>query len=146
MDQEVVEFFLEHGPHSGRECLQIPNSKSITDSAHSGPQPANSVAGSSGSVTGWAGIIKVDGTSYTWMGNPGATSATQMSFEYTSTRSTFILDVVGKVSMNVTFLSPVTPSDLKRQSVIGSYLHVTVAASDGSSHSVQLYADTSAGE
>jgi len=47
--------------------------------------------------------------------------------------------------MNATFLSPITPTDLKRQSVIGSYLSVTVAAIDGATHSVQLYADTSAG-
>ena len=72
-------------------------------------------------------------------------SVTQTSFEYTSTTSTFIMNVAGKVSMNVTFLSPVTPNDLRRQSAIGSYLSVTVAAIDGGSHSVQLYADTSAG-
>jgi len=31
-----------------------------------------------------------------------------------------------------------------RQSIIGSYLDVTVASIDGNTHSVQLYADTSA--
>ena len=72
-------------------------------------------------------------------------SVDQTSFEYTSSRSTFIMNVAGKVSMNVTFLSPLTPKDLKRQSVTGSYLSVTVAAIDGASHSVQLYTDTSAG-
>lgn len=72
-------------------------------------------------------------------------SVTQTSFEYTSTRSTFTMNVAGKISMNVTFLSPITPMDLQRQSVIGSYLRVTVAAIDGGTHSVQLYADTSAG-
>lgn len=72
-------------------------------------------------------------------------SITQESFEYTSTRSTFIMNVNGQVSMNVTFLSPVNPADLQRQSIIGSYLYVNVASIDGGSHSVQLYADTSAG-
>lgn len=72
-------------------------------------------------------------------------SVTQTSFEYTSTRSTFIMNVAGKISMNVTFLSPVTPKDIRRQSIIGSYLSVMVAAIDGGSHSVRLYADTSAG-
>jgi hypothetical protein len=71
-------------------------------------------------------------------------SVTQTSFEYTSQRSTFIMNVAGKISMNVTFLSPLTPADLKRQSIIGSYLDVTVASIDGATHSVQLYADTSA--
>jgi hypothetical protein len=46
-------------------------------------------------------------------------SVTQTSFEYTSTRSTFIMNVADKVSMNVTFLSPITPKDIRRQSVIG---------------------------
>lgn len=72
-------------------------------------------------------------------------AVTQQSFEYTSQRSTFIMDVAGKVSMNVTFLSPLSPTDLKRQSIIGSYLSVTVAATDGATHSVQLYSDTSGG-
>ena len=72
-------------------------------------------------------------------------SVTQESFEFTSLRSTFIMNVAGVVSMNVTFLSPVTPKDLMRQSIIGSYLSVTVASIDGGTHSVQLYADTTAG-
>lgn len=95
-------------------------------------------------------MIKVDDSSYVWMGNPSVNGETpesveQTDFEYTSTRSTFIMNVAGKVSMNVTFLSPITPSDIQKQSVIGSYLHVTVASIDGSTHAVQLYADTSAG-
>ncbi|KAF4625758.1 hypothetical protein G7Y89_g12403 [Cudoniella acicularis] len=113
-----------------------------------GPQPGP-VAGPNGAVTGWAGLIKVDGTSYTWMGAPQVdgnfpTNVAQTSFEYTSERSTFIMNVASKVSMNVTFLNPVTPKDLKRQSIIGTYLEVTVASMDGATHSVQLYADTSA--
>lgn len=70
---------------------------------------------------------------------------TQDFFEYTSQRSTFIMNVAGKVTMNVTFLSPLTPKDLKRQSIIGTYLSVTVVSRDGANHDVQLYTDTSAG-
>jgi len=55
------------------------------------------------------------------------------------------MNVAGKVSMNVTFISPVTPTDLKRQSIVGTYLSVTVVAVDGATHAVQLYADTSGG-
>lgn len=72
-------------------------------------------------------------------------SVTQDHMEYTSTRSTFLMTVAGKVSMNVTFLSPLTPDDLRRQSVIGSYLYVSVKSLDGATHAVQLYCDTSAG-
>lgn len=114
-----------------------------------GPQPGP-VAGTNGAVTGWAGLIKVDGTSYTWMGAPLVngvfpTLVSQDSFEYTSQRSTFIMNVAGKVTMNVTFISPVTPTDLQRMSIIGTYLCLSVVSRDGATHSVQLYADTSAG-
>ncbi|KUJ19273.1 DUF1793-domain-containing protein [Mollisia scopiformis] len=113
-----------------------------------GPQPGP-VAGPNGAVTGWAGLIKVDGTSYTWMGAPvvngvAPTLVSQDSFEYTSQRSTFIMNVAGKVTMNVTFISPVTPTDLKKMSIIGTYLSISVVSRDGATHSVQLYADTSA--
>ncbi|KAI0998793.1 Glutaminase A [Podosphaera aphanis] len=97
-----------------------------------------------GAITGWAGLIKVDGISFTWMGVTGATSVVQESLEYTSTRSTFIMNVVGKISLNVTFISPINPSDYKRQSIIGTYLDLTVVSVDGKNHSVQLYADISA--
>ena len=72
------------------------------------------------------------------------TSVSQTSLSYTSTRSIFTMDVAGKVQMNITFLSPVTPDDLKRQSLVFSYLHVDVESSDGAPHDVQLYADASA--
>lgn len=115
-----------------------------------GPQPGP-VAGTNGAVTGWAGLIKVDGTSYTWMGAPvvngvAPTLVSQDSFEYTSQRSTFMMNVAGKVTMNVTFISPVTPTDLQKMSIIGTYLSVSIVSRDGATHSVQLYADTSAGK
>ena len=80
------------------------------------------------------------------MGNPGPQSVTQTAFEYTSTKSIFTMDVGGKVEMKITFISPVTPEDRKRQSLIFSYLDVQVTSSDGASHDVQLYTDISAGE
>ncbi|KAG4438672.1 hypothetical protein IFR05_005853 [Cadophora sp. M221] len=113
-----------------------------------GSQPGP-VAGRNGAVTAWVGFIIIDGTSYTWMGNAYVNGAapplvTQDSFEYTSQRSTFIMNVAGKITMNVTFLSPLTPTDIKRQSIIGTYLSVTVVSRDGTNHNVKLYADTSA--
>jgi hypothetical protein len=81
----------------------------------------------------------------TWMGAPsGPAVANQTSFEYTSTRSIFTLSVDGKVGMNVTFLSPVEPTDLKRQSIPASYMNVEVFSIDGAEHKVQLYSDVSA--
>jgi len=90
-------------------------------------------------------MIRVDGEVYTWMGIPGSRLVTQTSYQYTSTKSIFTMDVGGVVEMNITFLSPVTPDDLKRQSLSFSYLHVDVSSTDGKSHNVQLYSDISAG-
>ncbi|KAI1380637.1 glutaminase A [Hypoxylon crocopeplum] len=96
-------------------------------------------------ITGWAGFVRVDGTAYNWLGAPpGADLVDQTEFSYTSTRSTFVMNVGDKIEMNVTFLSPVTPSDLRRQSLVFSYLEVGVHSLDGASHDVQLYADVSA--
>lgn len=101
-----------------------------------------------GQILGWTGLIRVDNTSYTWMGAPAPlpTVVTQTSFEYTSTRSTFVMEVAGLVEMNITFLSPVTPTDLKRQSLTFSYVDVSVTSTDGAAHDVQLYTDVTAGK
>ena len=56
------------------------------------------------------------------------------------------MDVDGKVSMNITFLSPVFPTDEQRQSLAFSYLNVDVESADGAAHDVQLYTDISAGK
>jgi hypothetical protein len=55
------------------------------------------------------------------------------------------MNVENKIEMKITFLSPVTPSDLKRQSLVFSYLNVDVSSLDGKTHDVKVYADISAG-
>lgn len=95
-------------------------------------------------VTGWCGLIRVDGVAYTWMGLPGTTTVNQTALEYTSTKSIFTMNVAGAVEMNITFMSPITPNDLKRQSLVFSYLNVEVNSLDGKEHDVQVYADISA--
>ncbi|TGJ82139.1 hypothetical protein E0Z10_g6633 [Xylaria hypoxylon] len=95
-------------------------------------------------ITAWTGMIRVDGTTYQWMGAvSNSQNVNQTEFSYTSTRSNFVMNVGGQVEMNITFLSPVTPNDLKRQSLTFSYLDVGVHSLDGASHDVQLYADVS---
>jgi hypothetical protein len=71
-------------------------------------------------------------------------SANQTGYEYTSTRSIFTIEVNNKVSLKVTFLSPLTPKDLRRQSLVFSYMNVDVSSLDGSGHDVQIYTDVSA--
>lgn len=70
-----------------------------------------------GQVTAWTGFIRVDGVTYTWMGAPpNGQTVTQTAYSYTSTRSIFTMLVDNKVQMTITFLSPITPEDQKRQS------------------------------
>ncbi|WPV23828.1 Glutaminase A [Fulvia fulva] len=97
-----------------------------------------------GQVTGWAGMIRVDNSTYTWMGNPpNSVFVNQTSFQYTSTQSIFTMQA-GPVQMVITFLSSVTPDDLLRSSLPFTYMNVDVHATDGKTHNVQLYSDISA--
>jgi hypothetical protein len=81
------------------------------------------------------------------MGNPNPLPpvADQTAFTYTSTRSTFEFDVGGLLSLEVEFLSPISPTDLLRQSAPVSYMSVSVVSKDGIEHDVQIYTDVSAG-
>ncbi|KAL1842223.1 hypothetical protein VTJ49DRAFT_5835 [Mycothermus thermophilus] len=95
-----------------------------------------------GGTLGWQGLIAVDEVTYNWMGSwPGPQLADQTSVEYTSTKSIFTLDVAGKVTLTVTFLSPVYPHDMARQSQQFSYVVVSAKSADGVEHSVQVYMD-----
>ncbi|KAJ5114781.1 hypothetical protein NUU61_000540 [Penicillium alfredii] len=95
-------------------------------------------------ITGWTGLIRVDGKVYTWMGLPGSKTVDQTAYEFTSTKSIFTMNVDGALEMNITFLSPLTPKDLRRQSLVFSYLNVEVSSLDGKEHDVQVYSDISA--
>lgn len=99
-----------------------------------------------GQIVGWAGYIKVDGVAYNFLGAPnvaGAQKAVQKSLQFTSTQSVFVM-TAGPVDLTATFLSPVEPNDLVKQSTPFSYLSLTAASTDGKSHSVQVYTDISA--
>ncbi|KAJ0109163.1 hypothetical protein J7T55_002355 [Diaporthe amygdali] len=97
-----------------------------------------------GQITGWQGFVAVDGAVYNWMGAaPGPAVANQTSATYSSTNTVFTFDVEGKVTLKATFLSPIYPDDLVKQSLQHSYVDVTAVSADGASHSVQVYFDTS---
>lgn len=78
-------------------------------------------------------------------GAPGPALVDQVSVEYTSTKSIFTFDVAGKVTLTVTFLSPVYPDDMARQSQQFSYVSAKAKSADGNPHSVQVYMDVSGG-
>lgn len=82
------------------------------------------------------------------MGNPNPSPkvATQTSFGYTSTRSIYEFDVGGVIDLQVTFLSPVTPNDMLRQSAPISYMLPVVKSKDGKQHDVKIYTDVTAGK
>lgn len=101
-----------------------------------------------GGVVGWAGFVRVDTTTYSFLGLPAVPGATfakavQKSAKFTATQSVFVLQA-GPVDLTVTFLSPVEPKDLLKQSLPFSYLSVVAASRDGASHNVAVYTDISA--
>jgi hypothetical protein len=98
-----------------------------------------------GNDRGFAGLVRIDGQTYAWAGQPEVNGAaptplTQTSLAVTATRSIFTLQN-GQVELTAEWLSPVEPGDLKLQTIPLSLLNVSVRAIDGASHSVQVYAD-----
>ncbi|KAJ7052887.1 hypothetical protein C8F01DRAFT_1169192 [Mycena amicta] len=93
-------------------------------------------------IMGWAGYIKVDGVAYHWLGfPPEGNASTWISTHLTPTRTVLTVEA-GPMLLNVTFLSPVEPSDWVRQSMPFSYVFVDGTSTDGLPHSIQIYADT----
>jgi hypothetical protein len=101
-----------------------------------------------GRITAMTGIATIDGSPFLFLGAPGSPTAfpfptlRQLSLTVTATKSEFVLAQAG-VELTVTFRSPVTPGDLKRQSQPLSYVAVTARATDGKQHRVAVYFDIS---
>ncbi|PIL35889.1 hypothetical protein GSI_01549 [Ganoderma sinense ZZ0214-1] len=93
---------------------------------------------------GWTGKVRVNGTTYKWMGQDGAgTPANVTNIQATPTRTIFVVQA-GPMNVTITFLSPVEPDDWVKQSIPFSYMSVEVQSLDGNSYPVQLYSDISA--
>ncbi|KAF5339378.1 hypothetical protein D9611_009811 [Ephemerocybe angulata] len=90
----------------------------------------------------WTGYVRVDGQVWQWLGSdhPGVTPATTTGTYLSATQTMFTLDA-GPVTLNVSFLSPVEPTNLVRQSFPFAYMYVDAMSKDGQAHSVQLYTD-----
>ncbi|BGP16274.1 hypothetical protein JCM10213_007718 [Rhodosporidiobolus nylandii] len=92
---------------------------------------------------GWKGLLRVDGEPWNWMGNltdwPACSTTTskhaaaETSYTHTNSPAT--------VSITASFLSPITPADLFRQSLPFSYLQLTVHSLDGQPHTVEAYSE-----
>lgn len=112
--------------------------------------PADTLAGHwptfwRGAVTAITGIVRIDSTSYVFAGAPGTPALpllNQTSLTVTATQSTFVF-TGGGITLAVTFLSPVDPDNLQRQSIPMSYVTVQASSADGGSHTVSVYLDIS---
>lgn len=115
--------------------------------------PADSLAGTwptfwTGHVTAMAGIARIDGTAYVFLGNPALAGSNpfptmrQVSLAVTGSKSTYVLQQAG-VEVQVVFFSPVERGDLRRQGIPLSYISASARAIDGAAHRVSLYFDIS---
>jgi len=99
-----------------------------------------------GDTTAMAGIVRIDGTSFVFAGDPsiGDTGAAleQTHLTLTATRSVFTLQSRG-VQITLEYLSPIEPGDLQRQAIPMAWVLVTARSIDGASHDVSLYLDVS---
>ncbi|VDB91944.1 unnamed protein product [Peniophora sp. CBMAI 1063] len=94
-------------------------------------------------VLGWAGMVRIDGISYVWLGDmQNAQPTTVKNVNITATRSIFTLEA-GPMELTVSFLSPIEPGDFVRQSMPFSYVSFEARALDDQSHAVEVYSDIS---
>ncbi|KAF9527912.1 hypothetical protein CPB83DRAFT_371296 [Crepidotus variabilis] len=92
---------------------------------------------------GWMTAIRVDGTSYVLTASQNNFQLAQgLAAAITPTRSVFTMQA-GSVNLNLTYISPIEPSDWVLQSLPFGYLAIDIWSADDKPHSVQLYSDIS---
>ncbi|THU92894.1 hypothetical protein K435DRAFT_671243, partial [Dendrothele bispora CBS 962.96] len=95
-------------------------------------------------INGWSGLVRIDGVTWKWMGNPPTGNATTIqSSQVTPTRSIFTLSA-DVMTLTITFFSPIETGDLTKQSIPFSYVSFECHANDNAEHDVQVYSDISA--
>ena len=97
-----------------------------------------------GSIKAITGYVRVDGTPYVFIGDPGngVALARQVQLEVTATQSRFVF-AAGGVNLYVNFISPVDADDLQKLSVPLGYIQVQAVSVDGASHTTSVYLDIS---
>lgn len=98
-----------------------------------------------GSAMPLRGLVRVDGTSYRWLGAAPALvpAVEQLSVDILPTR-TVVRSIAGPVALTVEFCSPALPHDLDLLSRPVTYVTASVQAVDGSAHRVELLFTASA--
>jgi len=91
------------------------------------------------------GLIRIDGQTYRWMGSDprGVPAIPQVQEELTPTRTIYRFQSP-KIALEVTFLQPALPDNLRVLSRPVTYLVWKVQSRDGQPHQVDLYLDTAA--
>ncbi|KAF9007819.1 hypothetical protein BDQ17DRAFT_1237593 [Cyathus striatus] len=89
---------------------------------------------------GWTSYIQVDNTSYQWSGEYLTTRPNLTATTVTPTRTIFSF-VAGPIAFNATYLSPLDPTDLVRQSLPFGYLYLDAWSLDGKPHAIRFYFD-----
>ncbi|KLO10459.1 DUF1793-domain-containing protein [Schizopora paradoxa] len=99
------------------------------------------------SVVGWFCDAVVDDIPYRLMGAQESigtvTPEVTTQLQITPTQ-TIIPMQAGPVNITMTFLSPITATDLSRQSLPFSYFFITATSADGLPHAVRVYSDITA--
>ncbi len=98
-----------------------------------------------GSTMGMAGLVRIDGKTYRVMGKSpsSATALRQVRVTALPTRTIYEFEGSG-VRLNLTFMTPSLPADIKAVSEPVAYLTWTVRSTDGGEHRVAVYFDVSA--
>ncbi|KAF8995301.1 hypothetical protein BDQ17DRAFT_1430456 [Cyathus striatus] len=112
----------------------------IDASSVSSPDGAWSLFWTTRQHMGLVSYIQVDGTPYQWTGTDISSRPKLTATSVTPTRTIFSFEA-GPMGFNATYLSPLDPTDLVRQSLPFGYYYVDSWSLDGKSHAVRFYFD-----
>ena len=96
-----------------------------------------------GKPRGLAGMIRIDGVPYSWMGPVCEKRMEQLSCEILPTRTIYTFQAAGVV-LTVSFISPILPDELEILSRPLSYITLDMSATDGRAHCLAVYLDVGA--
>ncbi|KAK7453233.1 hypothetical protein VKT23_011909 [Stygiomarasmius scandens] len=101
-------------------------------------------------VTGLTVLARLDNITYLCLGSPNVVKGNIsqpdiIGLELTPTSSKFILNADNLMAINLTFLNPVEPEDLVKQSFPFTYLYIDAQTMDGDPHFMQFYIELSGG-
>jgi hypothetical protein len=99
-----------------------------------------------GGIKAIAGMIRVDGKPYKFMGLAGQYPDVEIlplkAVDITPTKTTLVLGN-NEITLELVFLTPALPDDLKLLSLPITYITASVKSVDGKTHDIQLYFDIS---